>query len=100
MFRHELSPHNRDEVLRSYNLSPCANGYPEPSPLVRYCASSTRATGLAAASIRRAVAEFVLRVCAANATLISTIIIGLKAFRTLSRNQKLLPHFCEEAPTV
>ncbi|MBB4366172.1 hypothetical protein GGD66_007919 [Bradyrhizobium sp. CIR48] len=52
---------------------------------------------LAAASIRRAVIDFMLRVCPANAI---PNIIGLQAFRTLSGNQKLFPHFSEAGAAV
>lgn len=54
----------------------------------------------AAASIWCAVTDFVPRVCPANATLISRIIIRLQDLRSFTRDQKLFPHFGEAGAAI
>jgi hypothetical protein len=69
-------------------------------PLTRDCATRRGPVCFVAASIRRAKTGFLLRVRPANATLISRIAICLWHFRTLTRDQKLFPHFSEAGAAI
>ncbi|MGY4496746.1 hypothetical protein ACVWYH_000673 [Bradyrhizobium sp. GM24.11] len=53
-----------------------------------------------ASSIRRAAAEFVLRLCRAGTTMISRIVVPLADFRIFTRDQQLLPHFSETGTAI
>ncbi|WP_187435917.1 hypothetical protein [Bradyrhizobium hipponense] len=65
-------------------------------------AASRRALCLVAASIRRLVTDLVLFVHPINPTLIGSVGIAIRLwdFRTLTRDQKLFPHFSETGTAV